>query len=514
MRTSKKILFATLSTLLFFLAVELILTIWGIEPFGYKMGREIPFSLKVRKPKDVYRIILVGESTAQGMPYYDCGGFFSWLQLMLKDVHPHRNIELFNAAQSGYCTWHVLKDLENILSFQPDLLVVYVGNNEFFGGPIRYRVLPATIFHINKLLNKSRLYSVMRRNYLNLVPEPGAGNSVPSAWPPNQEAEKWYRNNLAEIVATVRKSGTTLILCTVALNQKDYPPGKSFHRKNLTSEEHEKFTRLVEFAEQQDASGNLTAALEAYNQATKIDDYPAAVHFATADILFMLGRFQEAHARYWQAVDMDPVKVRAVSSFEDILRSFSDPPNVLVADCLQAMENQSPGYIIGQDLILDNCHPNLVGHQLIADTILNAMYQSQLIAPTDQWQMQNLRSQSEYRSLLAANEAQGYMTVGYFLADPGVKRYQLALNLFRTARSVPKTPFSAESHLAEAIIHLLLDDSEQAEIEIASCIESHHLQPEIDICCQAESIAETMKLPSFRKRLLFQLLADQQIKCR
>ena len=84
------------------------------------------------KPKDTFRVYVFGGSAAMGMGFIYNGAFSRWLERMLQEACPGVNVETANLASVGYSSNQVLRLVTEVLEKgEPDLLVIYSGNNEF-----------------------------------------------------------------------------------------------------------------------------------------------------------------------------------------------------------------------------------------------------------------------------------------------------------------------------------------------------------------------------------------------
>lgn len=96
---------------------------------GYR-GNEI----KVPKPKDSFRIVVVGGSTIYSWRINDYHKSFpDELTRVLKGTYGYHNVEVVNAGVPGYNSWENLIDLEfRLLNLEPDLIILYYGTNDIF----------------------------------------------------------------------------------------------------------------------------------------------------------------------------------------------------------------------------------------------------------------------------------------------------------------------------------------------------------------------------------------------
>ena len=106
--------------------------------FGWRffppiLAREFePFAFPARKSADTYRIFVLGSSAAQGIPNHAfCFGRF--LQFMLQERFPGVHFEVITTAMAAINS-HVVREIaRDCARYDPDLFVVYMGNNEVVG---------------------------------------------------------------------------------------------------------------------------------------------------------------------------------------------------------------------------------------------------------------------------------------------------------------------------------------------------------------------------------------------
>jgi len=83
------------------------------------------------KAKGTFRIAVVGESTAAGVPYGPGLSFGTLLVEGLAAARPGRPRERFHVAEAARSTSGMLAVLESVIAAEPDLVLLYVGQNEY-----------------------------------------------------------------------------------------------------------------------------------------------------------------------------------------------------------------------------------------------------------------------------------------------------------------------------------------------------------------------------------------------
>ena len=84
------------------------------------------------KEPGTFRIFTLGGSTTYGRPYQDATSFSGWLRELLNHI-PNSSLryEVINAGGISYASYRVVKILEELLQYDPDLFIIYTGHNEF-----------------------------------------------------------------------------------------------------------------------------------------------------------------------------------------------------------------------------------------------------------------------------------------------------------------------------------------------------------------------------------------------
>ena len=90
-----------------------------------------PESFASHKGSREFRIFCIGESTVQGNPWGIETAFSTWLELSLRAADPSREWQVVNAGGISYASYRLSPIVAEVLQYQPDLLILCVGQNEF-----------------------------------------------------------------------------------------------------------------------------------------------------------------------------------------------------------------------------------------------------------------------------------------------------------------------------------------------------------------------------------------------
>jgi hypothetical protein len=288
-------------------------------------GKMLPSLIPAKKPADTVRIFVLGESAAQGTPE-PAFGFTRILEILLRSQFPNQRFELVNAAMRGVNSHILLPAARDCAKAEPDLFVVYMGNNEVVGlhgpGPdSSFLDRDRTFIHV-----LHRFKSLRIGQWLTRLREASKAKDarmqdmeffrryhVALDDPRREAVYRAFRTNLEDICRVASKSDAKIVLATLAVNLKDCPPMGSLHRPDLTTDQRAEWELLYAKGMRAEANGRNDTAVEQYLGATRLDDRYADLHFRLARCLYALGQFSQAHEHYMQACDLDALPFRARS---------------------------------------------------------------------------------------------------------------------------------------------------------------------------------------------------------
>ncbi len=194
--TRKKACYSLVATGLFFVALECLLALSGVQPTiadrdpfvgfessiplfveqnqgGQVFMRTAPGKLSFfnwqgfakQKPEGTQRIFCLGGSTTFGRPYDDRTSFAGWLREMLPLADRGRRWEVINAGGISYASYRVAALMDELVGYSPDLFIVYTGHNEFLEERT-YRELQSQqpgLRRVAASLHRSRTFSLAHR---------------------------------------------------------------------------------------------------------------------------------------------------------------------------------------------------------------------------------------------------------------------------------------------------------------------------------------------------------------
>jgi len=317
-------------------------------------GNREPFR-KIKEPGTL-RIFVLGESTTIGYPYFHNGSFHRWLEYRLMREFPDKKLEIVNVALTAVNSYTVLGFAKDVVHYQPDAVLIYTGHNEYYGalgvGSTNRLGGNATLVNTLLWLRQFRVVQLVggvisRVGHLFSHPSK-AGKTRMELMVGEQEIPygsslfergiTQFRTNMDKTLAIFNRQGIPVFISNVVSNLKDQPPFIGDSAKT---------------------------------------DYSQAQH------AWGRGEYATARADFIHAKEQDELRFRAPEAIDTIIAELSSKyDNTHLVDTRSAFEAASDHGIVGNSLMLEHVHPNLVGYALMSDVFYRALQQQGLIPAT------------------------------------------------------------------------------------------------------------------------------------
>jgi len=394
---------------LFFILIEISLRVFG---FGYPGSAIIKSNLNGKKvcisnvkfgwrfsPKNIaretdsfvfdqnksintYRIFVLGGSAAMGVPDSSYG-FSRILDVMLKDRYPGVEFEIINAAMPAINSHAVLPISKDCSDYEPDLFILYMGNNEVMGSYGVGSVFSPVFSSLSAIRASVLVNSTRTGQMLKSLKGSIASKDQPKTWDglmglenqihyDSSALEKMYSHfqaNLEDICDTLFASGAKTILCTVGMNVKDCPPLGSLHRLDINNDELEEWQEIYQKGIQFENEGRYSEALKQYLLAMEIDDHFAELHFRAGRCYSALEDHIKAKSSYEDSLERDTLRFRADKRINQIIRSVGKKKKskaTYLVDVYETLESQSSNQIPDNDIFWEHVHFNFNGNYVVA----------------------------------------------------------------------------------------------------------------------------------------------------
>jgi lysophospholipase L1-like esterase len=385
-----------------------------------------PQSFAAAKSPDTFRVFCLGGSTVQGRPYSVETSFTTWLQLNLCAARPKANCEVVNCGGVSYATYRLVPIMRELLGHEPDLFIIYTGHNEFLEDRTYRRVkrTPRALVRLHRVMLNLRSYSLANRFlFLRRARRTQAGRSSKAVLPAEVQArldsrdglesyhrdQAWrqgtiehFHSNLEAMVRMSRSAGVPVILVNPVANLKDCPPFKSEFRTGLPEREMERVVELWQRAGKLDWA-DAYGKLRLLERAASLDSRHAGLLYLIGKCYERIGRFADAKNWFVRAKEEDVCPLRILKPMHNTILEVAAQHHVPLVDVNLLIEQRTEGGIAGNEWLLDHVHPSITGHQLIADSLYQAMENLELVRTPDGWQ--GARDQLWQRHLSSLSEA-------------------------------------------------------------------------------------------------------------
>jgi tetratricopeptide (TPR) repeat protein len=335
------------------------------------------------KPENGFRVFVLGASTTEGFPYGYNGMFSLVIRDMLQDVLPDRHVEVVNLGITATNTYTIYDQTREILKYQPDAILIYSGQNEYYGalGAASSEIIGRNpgfvrvymkLYHYRTFLmmRDATGWVVNRLTAYDKFEESGTlmqrmvrQNSIPLDSDLYDAGVEQFSSNLDIILQIYRDQNVPVFLSSLVSNLKDQPPFYSVETEN-----HPPANEVFE------------RALAEYS----VEDY------------------QEALQSFRYAKDLDGLRFRAPSSFNEIIRDRSVQTGVWYVPMVETMSAHAENGIIGAGLMLEHLHPNSKGYFLIGKTFFDALAGSGI--PGFEPDLSRLKTIDQYREAMYLSE--------------------------------------------------------------------------------------------------------------
>lgn len=336
---------------------------FGLKPLNFRLPRQ--------KPAGEFRVFVVGESAAMGVPEPGFG-LAPQLRAQLRAAWPGRNVAVYNLGLTAINSHAIVPIVRQAAAFSPDAFVIYMGNNEVVGpfGPSSVAtqgVPPRALVKLNLFVRRTRIGQLVQHT-IHALGRAGdyrkewrgmemfARNTIPAGDPRLDAVYANFAANLHEIVATARNSGAQVVLSTVAVNLRDCAPFASLHAPGLTP---------AQLGRWQDAMNRGALA-----EAAAIDPHYAETRFRLGRVEQAAGHAAAARREYLAARDEDALRFRADSHINELIRAEAGNAGagVTLVDAARAMgaDAASAGTPAGANYFLEHVHLAWAGNQELA----------------------------------------------------------------------------------------------------------------------------------------------------
>lgn len=270
------------------------------------------------KPAGLTRVFVAGESVAQLLP---AGA--------LEAAFGGKNVEVINCGMGAYDAGRVERVVRDALERGADRLVVLAGNND--GAPDGG--LPGPLLRVNAALRRSRLWRSVQ----------DALHSAPR--PTRAELDARFEKALRGIASAARARNVPLTLCTLSVNERDWPPSGE-----LPLDAPSFFAAWRAWD-----AGQADKAAALFDKFVSERPSDPMGRYWLARALEKTGHAREAAAEYGKAVDLD-WPARCTRGRNELIRRIAREEKSTLADLDAWARGRSKNGVSGAELFDDGVH--------------------------------------------------------------------------------------------------------------------------------------------------------------
>jgi lysophospholipase L1-like esterase len=359
-----------------------------VDPRRTTVPMLTPETFRAVKTPEVLRVLCLGESTTAGFPF-DCQvPFPAQLRQRLSDAYPGKRVEVLNAGIAAIGSYVVLDMLPELLDTRPDVVVVYMGHNEFYGiygsGSALMEGGSDLFVRGGLAVQHTAIGRMIQRGLELVTKQPAADPSrvtlmqqavrdqvIPLGSKKYHATLENFQRNLDRLMARCAGRGVPVVVASLVSNERDLRP----FRPIVDSARISPATARVLMARGDSLVGlrRWDDAAGVYGNLLRADSGNADVWFGMGRCALALGKRVEARRWFAGARDRDAMRFRAPGEANAILRSAAGKRNAVFVDLDSIFAAHSPDGIVGSELICDHLHPNPRGYALMARAFCDAI---------------------------------------------------------------------------------------------------------------------------------------------
>ena len=316
-----------------------------------------PQSFLAQKNKDTFRIFCLGGSTTGGFPYEMNIPFPQQLKFILENQISDIEFEMINLGLSAINSFSVLDWIPEILNHDPDLIIIYMGHNEFYGaygagsaisfsnnGSLIRILLKIKKLHFVKMIEMFLTKKFVKKNKIlntTLMEQISNKKNIPVKSKIREIVKNNYENNLDIILKLITQENIPVIISNLTSNLKDQVPFGGGGRLNQ----------------------NTLSSIEYYNKGLD---------------LYKNKKPDSSKVAFQLALDLDEIPFRAPSNINSIISKKAIAHGINLLDMENIFEKKSKNLIPGDNLFSDHLHPNPKGYFLMGVSFYNKIVETGL----------------------------------------------------------------------------------------------------------------------------------------
>ncbi|HPQ39064.1 MAG TPA: SGNH/GDSL hydrolase family protein [bacterium] len=346
--------------------------IFGNETLNNRGFRTAPFTDK--KPPGTHRIVILGDSRSFGfgVPVRDAL-YGERIGTFLKQTNLLGPVEVINLSVIGYSSYQgsVLWK-KSAASLDPDTVIIWFGFNDL----LYYHVMDhraAESARLSRMIRSglNHLYLVhwlrdLHIRYLMPQDRPIQLEQVITRRVP----PPFFRDNLESLIQRIRKRNARVILLTSPV-RPGIPMVLNSRKRIVTGDDGRLYARLItqyEIEKYWLMDATVFPGPEAeLDRLLDVNPDVAILHYFKGRFFEQNGQPDAAAREFALSEELDETR-RTVAEYNDIIRDVARSSGATLVDLVPVF-----GQYDDLSLFVDDCHPGMNGHGLIAGEVIRAM---------------------------------------------------------------------------------------------------------------------------------------------
>lgn len=363
---------------------------------GRTVGSMVPERVEMPKPPGVVRVFMVGESTVQGFPYPPNLCASAFLQRYLQQRIEGKRVEVVNLGITAVASFPLRYVVDQALTMQPDLIVIYAGHNEYFGafGVASTQGVGSSPWQMRMMLalRSTGIYQGVERLFglfsnvsretenaerLGLMSRMAGQELISPSDPIRRRAENSLKANLDYCCMRARQKNVPVVLCSLASNLADLEPIRNSPSKQAPGD----WDKNLQLATEKITS-EPAAARSNLEKLSQQNPDSALVHFLLGQTFAAERMTTEAGRQYVIARDLDAMPWRATSAMNETIQKCASGKGVVFCDVATAFTADAGG-APGWKYFTDHLHPSIEGQALLAWEISKTIGEARVLSLAD-----------------------------------------------------------------------------------------------------------------------------------
>jgi len=287
------------------------------------------------KIKGVKRIFILGGSVAR--PFGEGVGERN-IKELLENLIPGEKFEIIGCGVGGYDSYRVSLIHKEILSYDPDFIILLSGNNEYWD-PVRVNLWA---YKVNWLFRNLWIYRDSQEKFRAWVE-----NRRISRKPFKEKRLINYENNLRKMILWAKKRKIPMILCALPANFRDCPP------RGFPLWQDKQFFLAKNALDKR----KFEEAVKGFKQFISNHPEDAFGEYFLAQCYDNLGNYAQAQSHYLRALDLDANPGdRCPPERNEVIRRLCAQEGSVLVDLEKTFIEAAPHGLVGNEFFLDGCH--------------------------------------------------------------------------------------------------------------------------------------------------------------